>query len=63
MKFRTFFTIAGICFFAIGCKTQNAKDYSDMIVKKQKSKNREKGFKASGLCIGFDCNYCGVQEG
>jgi hypothetical protein len=37
MKFRTFFTIAGICFFAIGCKTQNAKDYSDMIVKKQKS--------------------------
>jgi len=37
MKFRTVFTIATICFFAIGCKSTIAKDYNDMIVKKQKS--------------------------
>jgi hypothetical protein len=37
MKFRTIFTVASICFFAIGCKTKTAKDYNDMIVKKQKS--------------------------
>jgi hypothetical protein len=38
-------------------------DISHADNRKQKNKNREKGFKASGLCIGFDCNYCGVQEG
>jgi len=37
MKFKTVFTIATICFFAIGCKSTIAKDYNDMIVKKQKS--------------------------
>jgi len=37
MKLKTVFTIAAICFFAIGCKSKMAKDYSDMIVKKQKS--------------------------
>jgi hypothetical protein len=37
MKFKTFFAIATICFFAIGCKSTIAKDYNDMIVKKQKS--------------------------
>ena len=37
MKLRTALTIAAICFFGIGCKTKVAKDYSDMIVKKQKS--------------------------
>ncbi len=37
MKFKTLFTIATICFFAIGCKSTIAKDYNDMIVKKQKS--------------------------
>jgi len=37
MKFKTVFTIATICFFAIGCKSTIAKDYNDMIVKKQKN--------------------------
>ena len=37
MKFRTVFTIASICFFAIGCKSKMALDYNDMIVKKQQS--------------------------
>jgi len=37
MKFKTLFTIATICCFAIGCKSKIAKDYNDMIVKKQKS--------------------------
>src|SRR5215468_1275042 len=37
MKFRTIFTIATICFFAIGCKSKMALDYNDMIVKNQKS--------------------------
>jgi hypothetical protein len=37
MKCRTFFAIAGICFFAIGCKSKIAMDYNDMIVQRQKS--------------------------
>jgi len=37
MKFRTIFTIATICFFAIGCKSKMALDYNDMIVKNQQS--------------------------
>jgi hypothetical protein len=37
MKFKTVSTIAIVCFFAIGCKSKIAKDYSDMIVKKQKN--------------------------
>src|SRR5215813_1604314 len=37
MKFKTLFTIATICCFTIGCKSKIAKDYNDMIVKKQKS--------------------------
>jgi len=36
MKFRTFFAIVGICFFAIGCKSEIAMDYNDMIVQRQK---------------------------
>jgi len=36
MKFKTVFTIATICFFAIGCKSKIAMDFNDMIVKKQK---------------------------
>jgi hypothetical protein len=37
MKFKTVFTIASICLFTIGCKSKIAKDYNDMVVKKQKS--------------------------
>lgn len=37
MKFRTIFTIAAICFFAIGCKSKIALDYNDMVVKNQQS--------------------------
>jgi len=37
MKFRTFFAVIVICFFAIGCKSKIAMDYNDMIVQKQKS--------------------------
>ena len=36
MKFKTLFAIATVCFFAIGCKSKIAKDYNDMVVKKQK---------------------------
>ena len=39
MKFKTIFSIAIICFFAIGCKSKIAIDYNDMIVKKQKDLN------------------------
>jgi hypothetical protein len=34
-----------------------------LTIESKKNKNRENGFKASGLCIAFDCDYCGVQEG
>jgi hypothetical protein len=37
MKFRTIFTIAAICFFAIGCKSKMALDYNDMIAQNQQS--------------------------
>ena len=37
MKGRTIFTIAVVCFFAVGCKSITAKKYNDMIVGKQKS--------------------------
>jgi hypothetical protein len=37
MKFRTIFTIATICFFAIGCKSKMAFDYNNMIVQNQQS--------------------------
>jgi hypothetical protein len=37
MKFRTVFTIAAICFFAIGCKSKMALDYNNTIVKYQQS--------------------------
>lgn len=37
MKFRTVFTIAVICLFAIGCKSKNALDYNNMIVQNQQS--------------------------
>jgi len=37
MKFRTIFTIAVICFFAVGCKSKMALDYNNMIVKSQQS--------------------------
>ena len=37
MKFRIFFAVAGICFFAMGCKPKIAIDYNDMIAQKQKS--------------------------
>lgn len=37
MKGKTVFKIAIICFFVIGCKSEVAKKYNDMIVKKQKS--------------------------
>jgi len=37
MKFRTIFTIAAICFFAIGCKSKMALDYNNMIVQNQQS--------------------------
>ena len=40
MKFKTIFTIAVICCFAIGCKSKIAIDYNDMIVKKQKDLNK-----------------------
>ncbi len=37
MKFKTIFTIAAICFFAIGCKSKIAMDYNNRIAKKQKN--------------------------
>ena len=37
MKFRTIFTIAVICLFAIGCKSKKALDYNNMIVQNQQS--------------------------
>ena len=37
MKFKSIFTIAVICLFAIGCKSKIAMDYNNTIAKKQKS--------------------------
>ena len=37
MKFKSIFTIAIICLFAIGCKSKFAMDYNNTIAKKQKS--------------------------
>jgi len=37
MKFRTFFAVIGICFFAMGCKSKLAIDYNNMLAEKQKS--------------------------
>src|SRR6476660_7916212 len=37
MKYKTIVWIAIICFLAVGCKSKIARDYNDMIVKKQKS--------------------------
>ena len=37
MKFRAFFAVIGICFFAMGCKSKIAIDYNNMIAEKQKS--------------------------
>jgi hypothetical protein len=37
MKFRTFYTIIGICFFAMGCKPEIAIDYNNMIAEEQKN--------------------------
>jgi hypothetical protein len=37
MKFRTIFTVAAICFFAIGCKSKKALDYNNMIVHNQQT--------------------------
>jgi hypothetical protein len=37
MKFRTFFAVAGICFFAVACKSKIAIDYNNVIAEKQKS--------------------------
>src|SRR5260221_2065700 len=37
MKFKTFFAVAGICFFVVTCKTKIAIDYNNMIAEKQKN--------------------------
>jgi hypothetical protein len=35
MKFKNFFSVAGICFLAMGCKSKVAMNYNDMIVQEQ----------------------------
>ena len=37
MKFKTFFPVIGICFFATGCKSKIAIEYNNMVVENQKS--------------------------
>jgi len=56
MKFKTVFTIAIICFFAIGCKSKLALDYNNMIVKSQQELARSMD-KTEPLLKNYFANY------